>query len=396
LPDRPSIAVLPFVNISGDPEQEYFSDGITEDLITDLSKASGLFVIARNSVFTFKGMAVRVKELGQKLGVRYVLEGSVRKVGNRVRITAQLVDASTEAHLWAERYDRDLIDIFSLQDEVTQKIVAALKVKLTEDEQESIVYKDTNNLEAYDYNLRGLESINRYTKESIAEARQMLEKAINIDPKYASAYSNLGKCHWADWANGWSQNPQLLEHAFELSQRAIALDDSLTSARVVLSDVYLWKKLHDRAIAVIERAVKLNPNCADAIEQQGEILIWAGRPQEGMELVRKAMRLNPIYPVWYLWNLGHAYFLTDQHEEAIEIFRRALIVNPDFLPVHFILALIYAEKGCKEAAKFEVEEIHWRSPETQSLKAMRQRLPYKDQAVSERIIEGLRKAGLPE
>lgn len=396
LPDRPSIAVLPFVNISGDPEQEYFSDGITEDLITDLSKASGLFVIARNSVFTFKGMAVRVKELGQKLGVRYVLEGSVRKVGNRVRITAQLVDASTEGHLWAEKYDRDLIDIFSLQDEVTQKIVAALKVKLTEDEQESIVYKDTNNLEAYDYNLRGLESINRYTKKSIAEARQMLEKAINIDPKYASAYSNLGKCHWADWANGWSQNPQLLEHAFELSQRAIALDDSLTSARVVLSDVYLWKKLHDRAIAVIERAVKLNPNCADAIEQQGEILIWAGRPQEGMELVRKAMRLNPIYPVWYLWNLGHAYFLTDQHEEAIEIFKRALIVNPDFLPVHLILALIYAEKGCKEAAKFEVEEIPRISPESPSLKAMCQRLPYKDQAVSERIIEGLRKAGLPE
>lgn len=396
LPDRPSIAVLPFVNISGDPEQEYFSDGITEDLITDLSKASGLFVIARNSVFTFKGMAVRVKELGQKLGVRYVLEGSVRKVGNRVRITAQLVDASTEGHLWAEKYDRDLIDIFSLQDEVTQKIVAALKVKLTEDEQESIVYKDTNNLEAYDYNLRGLESINRYTKKSIAEARQMLEKAINIDPKYASAYSNLGKCHWADWANGWSQNPQLLEHAFELSQRAIALDDSLTSARVVLSDVYLWKKLHDRAIAVIERAVKLNPNCADAIEQQGEILIWAGRPQEGMELVRKAMRLNPIYPVWYLWNLGHAYFLTDQHEEAIEIFKRALIVNPNFLPVHLILALIYAEKGCKEAAKFEVEEIPRISLERPSLKAMCQRLPYKDQAVSERIIEGLRKAGLPE
>ena len=197
-PDRPSIAVLPFVNISGDPEQEYFSDGITEDLITDLSKVSGLFVIARNSVFTFKGMAVKVKELGLKLGVRYVLEGSVRKAGNRIRITAQLVDASTEGHLWADRYDRDLVDIFSLQDEVTQKIVAALKVTLTESEQESLVYKDTNNLEAYDYNLRALASINRYTKNSISDARQMLERAINIDPNYASAYSNLGKCHWAE------------------------------------------------------------------------------------------------------------------------------------------------------------------------------------------------------
>jgi adenylate cyclase len=313
-----------------------------------------------------------------------------------VRITAQLVDASTEGHLWAERYDRDLIDIFSLQDEVTQKIVAALMVKLTEDEQERLLQKDTNNLEAYDYNLRGLESIYRWTKESMAEARQMLEKAIKIDPEYASAYSNLGKCHWADWANGWSQDPQSLEQAFELSQQAIALDDSLTSARVVLSDVYLWKKLHDQAITAIERAVKLNPNCADAIEQYGEILIWAGRPQEGMEFVRKAMRLNPIYPVWYLWNLGHAYFLADQHEEAIELFKRAIIVNPDFLPVHLILALIYAEKGCKEAANVEVAEILLISPESPSLKAWCQRLPYKDQAFSDRIIESLRKAGLPE
>jgi adenylate cyclase len=396
LPDRPSIAVLPFVNISGDPEQEYFSDGITEDLITDLSKVSSLFVIARNSVFTFKGMAVKVKELGKKLGVRYVLEGSVRKAGNRVRITAQLVNASTEGHIWAERYDRDLIDIFSLQDEVTQKIIAALTVKLTENEQERLLRKDTNNLEAYDYNLRGLESIYRWTKESMAEARQMFEKAINIDPEYAFAYSNLGKCHWANWANGWSQDPQSLDQAFELTQRAIDLDDSLTSARVVLSDIYLWKKIHDKAIAVIDQAVKLNPNCADAIEQQGEILIWAGRPQEGMELVRKAMRLNPIYPVWYLLNLGHAYFLADQHDEAVDIFKRALIVNPDFLPVHLILALIYAEKDCKEAAMAEVAEITRISPETPSLEVWCQRLPYKNHTISERIIEGLRNAGLLE
>jgi adenylate cyclase len=395
LPDRPSIAVLPFANISGDPEQEYFSDGITEDLITDLSKISGLFVIARNSVFTFKGMAVKEKELGKKLGVRYVLEGSVRKAGNRVRITAQLVDASTEGHLWAERYDRDLIDIFSLQDEVTQKIVEALTVKLTEDEQERLLQKDTNNLEAYDYNLRGLESIYRWTKESMAEAQQMLEKAINIDPEYASAYSNLGKCHWGNWANGWSQDPQSLEQAFKLSQRAIALDDSLTSARIVLSDVYLWKKFHDQAIDSIERAINLNPNCADAIEQHGEILIWVGKPQEGIELVRKAMRLNPIYPVWYLWNLGHAYFLSDQHKEAIEILKKAIIINPDFLPVHLILALIYAEKGCREEARSEAKEVLRLSPEF-SLEGRRQRFPYKDQSVFERLIKGLRKAGLPE
>jgi adenylate cyclase len=206
----------------------------------------------------------------------------------------------------------------------------------------------------------------------------------------------LGKCHWADWANGWSQDPQSLDQAFELTQRAIDLDDSLTSARVVLSDIYLWKKIHDKAIAVIDQAVKLNPNCADAIEQQGEILIWAGRPQEGMELVRKAMRLNPIYPVWYLLNLGHAYFLADQHDEAVDIFKRALIVNPDFLPVHLILALIYAEKDCKEAAMAEVAEITRISPETPSLEVWCQRLPYKNHTIPERIIEGLRNAGLLE
>ena len=186
-----------------------------------------------------------------------------------------------------------------------------------------------------------------------------------------------------------------MEHAFELSQKAITLDNSLTSARVVLSDIYLSKKLHDQAIASIESAVKLNPNCADAIEQQGEILIWAGKPREGIVLVRKAMRLNPIHPVWYLWNLGHAYFLMEQHEEAIEIFQRALIVNPDFLPIHLVLAAIYAEKGSKNAAKMEVSEIHRLSPENPSLEALYKKFPYRDPAVSVRIIEGLRKAGLP-
>jgi adenylate cyclase len=186
-----------------------------------------------------------------------------------------------------------------------------------------------------------------------------------------------------------------LEQAFELSQRAIALDDSLTSARIVLSDVYLWKKFHDQAIASIERAINLNPNCADAIEQHGEILIWAGKPQKGIELVRRAMRLNPIYPVWYLWNLGHAYFLSEQHEEAIEILKRAIIINPDFLPVHLILALIYAEKGSEEETRAEAKEVLRLSPEF-SLEGRRQRFPYKDQSVSERIIKGLRKAGLPE
>lgn len=187
LPDKPSIAVLPFENLSGDPEQEYFSDGITEDLITDLSKISGLFVIARHSVFTYKGKTIKIAEVGRELGVRHVLEGSVRKANGRVRITAQLVDATTEGHLWAERYDRDLTDIFALQDEVTQKIVAALAVKLTEDEQERLARKYTDNMEAYDFFLQGLEYQNRFTKKANVQARQMFMRAIDLDPEFATA-----------------------------------------------------------------------------------------------------------------------------------------------------------------------------------------------------------------
>jgi adenylate cyclase len=196
LPQKPSIAVLPFLNMSGDPEQEYFSDGMTEDLITDLSKISGLFVIARNSTFTYKGKSVKVDVVGRELGVRYVLEGSVRKAENRVRITAQLIEVHTGGHLWAERYDRDLKDIFSLQDEVTQKIVTALAVKLTEDEQERLVHKETDDLGAYDYILRGLEYCYHTTKEANALARQMFEKAIEFDNDYALAYSGLGRSYW--------------------------------------------------------------------------------------------------------------------------------------------------------------------------------------------------------
>jgi len=318
LPDKPSIAVLPFVNMSGDPEQEYFSDGITEDLITDLSKISGLFVIARNSVFVYKEKAVKIAEVGRELGVRYVLEGSVRKANDRVRITAQLVDANTGGHLWAERYDRDLKDIFALQDEVTQKIVAALAVKLTEDEQERLVRKGTDSLEAYDFTLRGWDYFFRLTMEANAQAREMFERAIDLAPQYALGHSALGWTYWTEWSFGWSQDPQSLERAFELAQRAASLDDSLSEAHSLLGKVHLWKKRHELAIAELEKAIALNPNYADGLTGLGEVLYFAGRPEEAIALVKKAMRLNPRYPVWYLHNLGHAYFLAGRYEEAIE------------------------------------------------------------------------------
>jgi len=393
LPDKPSIAVLPFINMSGDPEQEYFSDGITEDLITDLSKISALFVIARNSVFTYKGKTVKVEEVGRELGVNYILEGSVRKAGDRVRITAQLVDVATSGHLWADRYDRKLEDIFALQDEVTQKIVSVLAVKLTEDERECLANRYTDNLEAYDYYLRGLEYLYQFTKEANSQAQGMFEKAFELDPEFASVYAFLGLSHWMEWSLGWSQDPQSLERAFELAQRAIALNYSLPEAHRTLGEVYLWKKQHEQAIAEYETSVYLNPNYADGIAGLGDMLSWSGRPEEAIGLVNKAMRLNPIYPTSYLWNLSHAYFLMRRPEEAIDALKRLLNRNPNFHPAHVYLAVMYIELGWTEEAGAEWTEFVRRSPET-SPEAWRQRLPYKDQAVLDRLFGALGKASL--
>lgn len=393
LPDKPSIAVLPFTNMSGDPEQEYFSDGMTEDLITDLSRISGLFVIARHSVFTYKGKTVKVEEVSRELGVRYVLEGSVRKAGKRVRITAQLVDAITGHHLWAERYDRPLKDIFALQDEITHRIVAALEVKLTKGEQGHLGRVPTDSLEAYDCLLRGWEYYLRLTKEAHAQARQMYERAIELDPKYAEAHALLGLIYWLEWAFQWSQNPQTLERAFVLAQRAIALDDFLPRAHTVLGLIYLWKKQHEQAIAEAERAIALNPNGADGYWTLADILNFAGRPEQAIGLAEQAMRLNPLYPSAYIFDLGVAYRLLGQYEEAIAALKRALTLNPHFQPAHVNLAVIYSELGRKEEARAEVAEIRRMNPNL-SLEGRRQMLPYKDPAELERHIEALRRAGL--
>ena len=393
LPDKPSIAVLPFDNLSGDPEQDYFSDGITEDIITNLSKISGLFVTARHSVFTYKGKTIKIAEVGKELGVRHVLEGSVRKANDRVRITAQLVDTTTEGHLWAERYDRDLKNIFALQDEVTQKIVAALAVKLTEDEQKRLVRKYTGNIESYDYYLRGLEYFNRFTKEANVQARQMHQKAIDMDPTFGAAYALLAWTYTQEWTNGWSHDPLVLELAFELAKRAIDLDESLPLGYSILGEVYLWKKQHEKAIAAQKKAISLSPNDADGIAGLGGILTWAGRPEEAIELVKKAMRLNPMYPLEYLWNLGHAYYLTRRYEEAIETFTRAIDRSPDWMPVHAYLAATYSELERMEEAHAEAAEFNRLSPQT-SIEEFKHRVPYKDQAVSERAYNSWRKAGM--
>ena len=393
LPAQPSIAVLPFANMSSDPEQEYFSDGITEDLITDLSKLSGLFVISRNSVNLYKGKAVKPEQVSQELGVRYVLEGSIRKAGKRVRITAQLVDATTGYHVWADRYDRDLQDIFALQDEVTRKIVAALEVKLTAGEQARLGRPLTNNIEAYDYYLRGLDCHPYATEEANARARQLFAKAVALDPHFAAAYACLGWAYFEQWSLGWSQDRQTLEQAFAWAQQAIALDPLLPDGHRLLGIVYLWNKHYELAIAEVERTLALDPNQADAYAALGDICNWAGRAEETIPLVEKAMRLNPQYPLWYLWDLGHAHYLTGRYEEAMATLRRVLARNPDFMPAHAYLAVIHRELGLEEGARAAGAEFRRLSPEL-SLDALRQRLPYKDPTVLERILTAARKAGL--
>ena len=391
LQEKPSIAVLPFVNMSGDPEQEYFSDGITEDLITDLYKISGLFVIARHSVFTYKGKAVRVDQVGRELAVRYVLEGSVRKAGSRVRITAQLVDTLTGGHLWAERYDRDLKDIFALQDEVTQKIVESLAVRLTKREEDRLARKYTDNLEAYDLVLRGLEFYFRFTQEANVKAREIFQKVVDFEPQYALAHSRLGWTYLREWSFGWTQNPGSLERAFELAKRAIALDDSLSDAHALLAETYLWKKQHDDAIAEADKAVTLDPNNAERMVDLGNILAWAGRPEEAIGWIKKGMRFNPICPVAYLFVLGHAYFLTEQYAEAIATLSKAVDRQPDFWPSRFLLAGCFLQVGQQEKFLAEIEKIKRLIPSL--VPEVWKRLPYKDQRQADRFLDALRWLG---
>jgi TolB-like protein/Flp pilus assembly protein TadD len=341
LPDKPSIVVLPFVNLSKDPEQDYFSDGLTEVLTGDLSKISSLFVIARNSAFTYKGKAVKVQDVGREMGVRYVLEGSVQKADQRVRITTQLIDATTGYHLWSEQYDRPLQDLFALQDEIVQKIVTTLKLQLALQEQGYIVRKTTDNLEAYDAVLRGIEYYRRYTKETNVQARQMFEKAITLDPQYAAAYSWLGATYWAEWGLRWSADPQTLERALALAQKALALDDSLPIAHSLLSVVYGLKQQYEQAVAEGERALALDPNNVDSYECQADVLNRAGRPEDALRAMEQAMRLNPRHPPIYLLQLGWAYQLTGRYAEAIGTLKEASSRDPNLVGAYLELAASY-------------------------------------------------------
>jgi TolB-like protein/Flp pilus assembly protein TadD len=398
LPDKPSIVVLPFTNMSGDPSQDYFSDGITEDITTELSRFSSLFVISRNTAFFYKGKTVKLPELGRELGVQYVLEGSVRRAEGQVRVTIQLIEAAQDRHLWAERYERPLKGIFTVQDEIVQKIMTTLKLQLTLQEQGFLARRTTENLEAYDYYLRGLESywraMHETRKEANGRARQMYEKAIELDAHYAEAYAGLGMTYWLEWFFQWNKDrTQSLDRVIDLSQKAVALDDFLSLPHRILSTAYVWKRRHDEAIDEARRAIALAPNEAEGYENLGVILAFAGRPEEGIRLFEQAMRLNPRYPILYLMNLGFTYRMAGRYEEAIAPLKKVLALNPNFVPAHLNLAICYAELGRLAEAQAEVAECYRLNPGF-SPEVFKQFLPYKNPADIERFLEGLRKAGV--
>jgi len=393
LPDKPSIAVLPFDNMSGDPEQEYFSDGLTEDIITALSKVPDLFVIARNSSFTYKGKPTNVKKVAEDLGIRYVLEGSVRRAEEKVRITAQLIDALKGDHLWAERYDRTLEDIFSLQDEITMNIVTALQVNLTEGEKTRVFARSTDNLLAYQKYLKGRAHWLRLNSDDNAVARQLFEEAIALDPGFSTAYVNLAWTHLMDIQFGVSKSPkESVARATQLAQKAISLDETSPIAHGLLSSLFAIKRQFEKAIAEGEKSVALSPSDSLAKAILGRNLAYMGKYEEALSLLDKAIRLDPIPLDWYFNVVGHCYLYMGKLEKALEELKKNR--NQKDITNHIRLAAVYSLLGREEDASAEAAEILRLNPKFSN--KIIARWPYKNKADADFIITALRKAGLPE
>jgi len=394
LPDKPSIAVLPFVNMSGDSKEDYFSDGITEEIITALSKTPHLFVISRQSTFTYKGKSVKVKQVSEELGVRYVLEGSVRKEGGKVRITAQLIDAITGHHLWADRYDRDLRNIFALQDEITMKIITAMQVKLTVGELANLWAGGTKNLEAY---LKCMEAYTNYlrtTKEGNALGKKLAEEVIALDPKYPRGYVLLAQIYLWDILLGTTESPEKsLAKAKDLAEKAIALDSSESTAHGLLGSIYLMSRQHDKAITQVERAISLNPNDASNQIRLGFVLLNSGRPQEAISALKNHKRLNPIPSQQYYLQLVTAYRLSGQYKEVIETGKEALRHVPNNINIYLQLTATYSMMGHEEEARAAAAEVMKINPKF-SLEWYAKTIYFKNQNDIDKTIDALRKAGL--
>ena len=393
LPDKPSIAVLPFDNLSGDPEQEYFSDGFTEDIITALSRTPKMLVIARNSTFTYKGRPVKVHQVGRDLGVHYVLEGSIRKVGKMVRTTAQLIDAKTGHHLWAGKYDREMKDIFALQDDLTKNIISAMQFELTEGEQARVDAKGTNNLEAYLKFLQARENILKLNAEGNALGKKMAQEAIDLDPQFAMAYRVLAAGHRMDIFLGTSKSPkQSIGTCIKLLKKSIELDETYAEAYGALGFTYGLIGKHDEAITTAEKAISLDPNSANTYLMLGHTFRMADRPEDAIMAYTKAVRLNPLPPSIYFSGLGMSYSLAGQHEEGIKWCQKAVRQEPDSYIDRIFMIAVYSMAGRVEDARSEVPELLRINPNF-SLAAVEKRAKYK---YKDKMIKALRKANLPE
>jgi adenylate cyclase len=399
LPDEPSIAVLPFTNMSADPEQEYFSDGITEDLTAALSKVQGLFVISRHSAFTYKGQSFKVEDVGRELGVRYVLEGSVRKAGQRVRITAQLVDASTGFHIWGETYDRDVADIFAVQSEVSGEILRALGVEIKDAELERIRGKPTQDLTAYDLMTRGAYHLEKYTRKDNEEARRLFGQAIERDPELAEAYALIGVTYALELGMGWNFEPELMDRAEEYTRRSLELTTSSSAAHITLATVQLFRGRTSEAIEVAKGAVEMDPNEDTAHMVLGSALLQAGSYVDALREVQMALRLNPRAPTMTWVVMGYANALVGREEEATRLWQRVVDANPDMIMARVPLASAAWDRGQHEESREHVREILRVSPHItveQAVRLIQGRASVMGTAQIAEIAANLRKAGLPE
>ena len=389
---KPAVAVLPFLNMSGDTEQEFFADGLTEDILTELSRFRDLFVISRNSSFRYKGKAVDVQRAAKELGVQYVLEGSVRKVGNRVRVTVQLIDAETDRHLWAERYDRDLADIFAIQDEVTAAIVSTLAGRVQAATRERAQRKRTENMAAYECLLAGKTLHHRSNRADNGEALRLIERAIELDAAYAHAHAWRACVIGQAWTYGWrTDRDEVLNTVTGELQIALGLDNNDSDVHRILAAVAIALGEHDKAAFHQERALSLNPNDDLIVVQQGEVLTWLGQPEEGIEWIRKAMRLNPYFPERFWNHLGRAYFVARRYGEAIEAFKR--IASPDHSYFAF-LAACQAQMGNEGAAQEQARETLKRAPDFRVETYLETQHYKRDEDLAHHR-EALLKAGLP-